>query len=42
LVFKLFERVQAEPTIAEYLKSSRKQEFSNGIFRHYPELDGEK
>jgi glutathione S-transferase len=42
LVFKLFDRVQAEPTIAEYFKSSRKQEFGNGVFRHYPELDGEK
>jgi len=43
LVFKLHERVAAEPRIAEYLKSDRAQAFSNhGIFRHYPELDGEK
>jgi glutathione S-transferase len=28
------------PGIAAYLKSGRRQPFANGIFRHYPELDG--
>jgi len=42
LVFKLQERIQNEPKIAEYLKSNRRQQFSAyGIFRHYSELDGE-
>ena len=29
------------PGSATYLKSGRRQDFSNGIFRHYPELDGD-
>jgi len=43
LVFKLYERVQNEPTIAEYMKSDRRQSFGLwGTFRHYPELDSEE
>ena len=41
LVFGLAERVRGEKGIKEYLASGRSQEFSMGIFRHYPELDGE-
>lgn len=43
LVFKLYERIQSEPKIAEYLKSDKRQKFSDfGLFRHYPELDGDE
>jgi len=43
LVFKLYERIQSEPKVAEYLKSDKRQKFSDfGLFRHYPELDGEE
>ena len=38
-VMKLAEEVRARPKIAAYLESERRQPFSNGIFRHYPELD---
>lgn len=35
------ESVADHPPIATYLKSSRRQSFNqDGIFRHYPELDG--
>ncbi|WP_084396395.1 glutathione S-transferase [Henriciella aquimarina] len=33
-------RVRERPNIAAYLKSDRRQPFGEGIFRHYPELDG--
>lgn len=33
--------VAALPELADYLASDRRQPFSEGIFRHYPELDGE-
>jgi glutathione S-transferase len=33
-------RVGALPGIAAYEASARRQPFSDGIFRHYPELDG--
>ena len=36
-VFALRERVANEKGIKEYLASGRKQEFNNGIFRHYKE-----
>lgn len=38
-VFALADRVAARPAIAAYLESDRRQPFSNGLFRHYPELD---
>jgi len=41
LVFKLHDCIKSEPPIDAYLKSSRRQAYSNGIFRHYPELDGD-
>jgi glutathione S-transferase len=37
----LHDRVARRPRIARYLKSDRRLPFTNeGIFRHYPELDG--
>jgi glutathione S-transferase len=38
----LHNRVAARPSIATYLASPRRTPFNNdGIFRHYPELDGD-
>ncbi len=38
----LAERVEQRPNIAAYLKSKRRIPFNEeGIFRHYPELDGD-
>ena len=37
----LHDRVQAMPELADYLASNRRLPFGEGIFRHYPELDGE-
>ncbi|HEY4345116.1 MAG TPA: glutathione S-transferase family protein [Parvibaculum sp.] len=40
-VAKLFQSVADRPRIGAYLESSRRLPFSEeGIFRHYPELDG--
>jgi glutathione S-transferase len=36
---KLHAAVAQIPGIKAYLASGRRQAFSNGIFRHYPELD---
>jgi len=37
----LVERVERQPNIAAYLKSERRIPFNQeGVFRHYPELDG--
>ena len=37
----LRERVRALPELADYLASDRRIPFNeDGIFRHYPELDG--
>ncbi len=36
----LYHAVKALPPIAAYLASDRRQAFNDGIFRHYPELDG--
>ncbi|KAE9373783.1 glutathione S-transferase domain-containing protein [Stipitochalara longipes BDJ] len=38
-VFELYERVQETRKIKEYLASERRQKYSLGIYRHYPELD---
>jgi glutathione S-transferase len=38
-VFELYEAVKDRPRIKEYLKSDRRQKYSMGIYRHYPELD---
>lgn len=40
-VFALKERVAGEKGIKEYLASGRRLKFSDGLYRHYPELDGE-
>lgn len=40
-VFALKVRVSGEGGIKEYLESGRRRKFSNGLFRHYPELDAE-
>jgi glutathione S-transferase len=41
-VAALHDRVRARPRIAAYLASNRRIPFNQeGIFRHYPELDGE-
>jgi len=40
-VFALRDKVQNRPRIAQYLASERRLPFNEeGIFRHYPELDG--
>jgi glutathione S-transferase len=38
-VLELKKKIEGE--LADYLKSDRRQEYSMGIFRHYPELDDE-
>ncbi|KAK8085969.1 hypothetical protein PG994_000943 [Apiospora phragmitis] len=38
-VFELYEAVKARPKIKEYLASDRRQPYSQGIYRHYDELD---
>jgi glutathione S-transferase len=41
LVMALHDRIAGQPRIAQYLKSERRLNFNEeGIFRHYPELDG--
>jgi glutathione S-transferase len=37
----LHEAVRALPELADYLASERRQPFSDGLFRLYPELDGD-
>jgi glutathione S-transferase len=36
----LYDRVGALPELRDYLASDRRQPHGDGIFRHYPELDG--
>ncbi|KAK9900925.1 glutathione S-transferase [Cystobasidium minutum MCA 4210] len=38
-VFKLKKTIENTPQIAEYLQSEKRQKYSMGVFRHYPELD---
>jgi glutathione S-transferase len=40
-VLALHDSVQALPELQDYLASERRLAFSDGLFRHYPELDGE-
>lgn len=40
-VMALHAAVAQLPELADYLASDRRQPFGDGIFRHYPELDGE-
>ncbi len=42
-LYALMQRVAARPRIAAYLTSPRRLPFNeDGIFRHYPELDGQR
>ncbi|KAM0561527.1 hypothetical protein ACHAPJ_003410 [Fusarium lateritium] len=38
-VFKLYEAVKERPNISKYLQSDRRYPYSQGIWRHYPELE---
>ena len=38
-VFKLYEAVKERPNISAYLASERRFAYSDGIWRHYPELE---
>lgn len=40
-VFRLFEAVKERPNISAYLASDRRAAYSEGIWRHYPELEEE-
>lgn len=43
LLHALKDRVERRPNVAAYLASERRLAFNtNGIFRHYPELDGDR
>lgn len=39
-LFGLYERVKGRKKIGAYLESERRQRYGNGVYRHYPELDG--
>jgi glutathione S-transferase len=39
LFASFFPNVQEQNGVKEYLASDKRQKFSMGIFRHYPELD---
>lgn len=41
-VFKLFDAVKERPNIKKYLESDRRCQYSDGIWRHYPELEEEE
>lgn len=41
LLDKFYSNIQEEKGIKEYLGSERRQQYGNGIFRRYPELDRE-
>lgn len=38
-VFALYGAVKERPNIKDYLASDRRQKYSMGIYRQYPELD---
>lgn len=40
-VFELYDAVKTRPKIKEYLASDKRQEYSLGLYRYYPELDVE-
>jgi hypothetical protein len=40
-IFRFKEEIAELPPIKAYLRSGRRKKFGNGVFRHYPELDGE-
>jgi glutathione S-transferase len=39
ILTKFYPGIKEEKGIKEYLASGRRLGYSNGIFRHYPELD---
>lgn len=41
-VFSLYERIKSRDNIKSYLASDRRNKYSMGIWRHYPELDAGK
>jgi glutathione S-transferase len=41
-LFSWRQGLDTEGKLGEYLKSGRRRSFSDGLFRHYPELDGEE
>ncbi|KAL5490717.1 hypothetical protein ACEPAI_5551 [Sanghuangporus weigelae] len=41
-LFDIHRRVKIRPRIASYLESERRPKFSNGLYRHYDELDAPK
>lgn len=38
-VFDLYDAVKGRPNIKEYMASDRRQNYSQGIYRYYEELD---
>lgn len=38
-VFELYEAVAERPNIKAYMESDRRVAYSDGIYRHYPELE---
>ena len=40
-VMTLHARVAALPALQEYFDSARRLPYGDGLFRHYPELDGD-
>lgn len=40
-VFELYDAVKTRPKIKAYLASDKRQEYSLGLYRYYPELDVE-
>jgi glutathione S-transferase len=40
-VFKLYDAVKERPNISKYLQSDRRIPYSEGVWRHYPELEEE-
>jgi glutathione S-transferase len=40
-LFSWRSRLEEDPKIGPYLKSGRRLPFALGLYRHYPELDGE-
>ncbi|KAK4705455.1 hypothetical protein P7C70_g745, partial [Phenoliferia sp. Uapishka_3] len=41
LISRLYERIKESPRVVAYLKSDRRQPYSMGLFRFYPELDAQ-
>lgn len=38
-VFDLYDAVAERPNIKAYMESDRRLQYSDGIYRHYPELE---